>query len=183
MRIIRKSELTTANWAHGTTTQLYIFPESATYKELNFDFRISTATVESETTKFSSLPGVKRTLMVLEGTLELVHKDHHSTILNPLESDSFLGDWETTSGGKVVDFNVMVRDPKLSAQVKPILLGKKRTLDLDSSNISFIYVFKGDIILNGNTNLIKGDSVYFDPGDTVSLLANASSVLIYVTIQ
>lgn len=183
MKLIRKSELTTANWAHGTTTQLYIFPASATYKELNFDYRISTATVEAETTKFSNLKGVKRTLMVLEGTLELEHKGHHSTILNPLETDSFMGDWETNSGGKVTDFNVMVRDEKLNAHVKPILFGKNNTLNLEAENIGFVYLLKGKINLNDLDELVPGDSFHFDSNDVISLKATTNATLIHVTIK
>jgi len=183
MHIIRKSGLTTAKWAHGTTTQLFIFPSSATYKDLNFDYRISTATVEAEKTKFSNLKGVKRTLMVLEGTLELEHVGHHSTILNPLETDTFLGDWETNSGGKVTDFNVMVRDEKINAQVKPILFGKNNTLNLKAENVGFIYLLKGKIKLNEITDLVAGDSFQFDSNDEIILVASSNSTLIHVSIQ
>jgi len=183
MHIIRKSGLTTAKWAHGTTTQLFIFPDSATYKELNFDYRISTATVESETTKFSTLKGVKRTLMVLEGTLELEHVGHHTTILNPMETDTFMGDWETNSGGKVTDFNVMIRDEKLNAQVKPILFGKKNTLSLETEKIGFVYLLKGKMNLNTNTDLEAGDSFQFESTDEINLLAITNCTLIHVIIK
>jgi len=183
MKIILKSELTTANWAHGTTTQLFIFPSSATYKDLNFDYRISTATVESEKTKFSNLKGVKRTLMVLEGTLELEHIGHHSTILNPLETDTFMGDWETNSGGKVTDFNVMIRDENLNAQVKPILFGKKNTLSLETEKIGFVFLLKGKMKLNTDADLEAGDSFQFEAMDEINLLATTNCTLIHVVIK
>jgi environmental stress-induced protein Ves len=118
IHIIRKSELQTNLWAGGTTTELFIFPRPATYKKMDFDFRISTATIEVDKSIFTSLKGVQRTLMVLEGTLELLHKNHYAITLEPFQKDSFRGDWETISRGRAVDFNLMVRDSKLSGHVK-----------------------------------------------------------------
>lgn len=183
IKIIRQASLTTTKWSGGTTTQIFIFPESSDYKKMDFDFRISTATIDVETSTFTPLKGIKRTLMILEGTLELNHKDHHSTILEPLESDIFSGDWETSSGGKAVDFNLMIRNEKLEGYVKPLLLGKKKVISLEASNHALIYIYKGELTINDEDNLVKGDAIYFDSSDKISIFAKTNVTLIHVIIS
>ncbi|MBO4847781.1 MAG: HutD family protein [Clostridia bacterium] len=58
-------ENSTTRWSGGTTTELYIWPKGASYKERRFDFRISTAYCELEESVFTPLPGVKRFLTPL----------------------------------------------------------------------------------------------------------------------
>lgn len=105
--IIRKEDLDTNKWSGGTTTQLFIYPENSSYAAKNFQYRISTATVDIEESTFTKLSGISRSIMVLDGTMELSHKNQHSVTLNKFETDKFEGDWETTSKGKVTDFNLM----------------------------------------------------------------------------
>ncbi|MBL7899782.1 MAG: HutD family protein [Crocinitomicaceae bacterium] len=183
MKIIPFETLKTAEWSGGSTTQLFIYPEKSSYKNMDFDFRISTATIEIPTSKFTSLPGVRRTLMVLEGTLELEHKGHHSTILEKFEKDSFEGDWETTSGGEAEDFNLMIRNPDLNGYVRHVQIGKKKTINLSTSKHGFIFVYKGSVGLNETDVLTKGDSVYFDETDEISITGISNAILIYVIVE
>ena len=104
---IKASDLITSQWSGGTTTQLAIYPQNAEYKERNFQFRISTATVEAEESTFTKLPGVSRKLMILDGEIRIEHSDHHSKTLKKFEQDEFSGDWDTISFGKATDFNLM----------------------------------------------------------------------------
>ena len=108
IEVVRCQEQTTSNWSGGTTTQIAIYPKDAVYSERNFQWRLSSARVETEKSEFTSLPGVRRLIMVLEGTMRLEHAGHHTVTLAPFEQDSFSGDWTTTSFGKVRDFNVML---------------------------------------------------------------------------
>lgn len=94
-------------WSGGTTSQLYIFPEDAQFSEHNFVFRISSATIDVEESSFTSLPSYNRILAILEGNLTLNHVGKPSTQLEKYEHVFFHGSWETTSVGKVRDFNVI----------------------------------------------------------------------------
>ena len=183
IRIIKKSELQTSYWAGGTTTELFIYPEFAIYKKMDFDFRISTATIEIDTSIFSTLKDVQRTLMVLDGTLELTHKDHHTAILKPFEIDSFGGEWQTTSRGKAVDFNLMLRDSNLSGRVKAITIRRKSSNTFDTGKHGIIYFYKGDVAYNNGTELSVGDTVYFNSDDSVTILAKSTVKIVFVTIQ
>lgn len=110
LRIIRKEELSTSSWNGGTTTQLAIYPENASYAERNFKWRISTATVEIEESTFTSLPNITRIIMPLKGQMHLIHEGHRETLLHPFEQDTFMGDWNTKCYGKASDFNLMITE-------------------------------------------------------------------------
>ena len=97
-------------WANGTTTELVKFPPESDFLKRDFIFRISTATVEAEESTFSDFSGLTRILMVLEGSLQLIHEGRYQKYLQPYEQDTFDGSWSTRSKGKVRDFNVMFND-------------------------------------------------------------------------
>lgn len=107
IRIIRKEEQNTGTWAGGTTTQLAIWPPEADYKLRNFEWRMSSARVDLEESPFTSLPGIHRLIMILEGKVHLIHEGHHETTLDAFDQDSFEGSWNTLSRGRCVDFNLM----------------------------------------------------------------------------
>src|SRR6478736_1095979 len=99
MKIIPKSLQQTTEWSGGRTTELAIFPPVALYTNRDFEFRISTATVETETSTFTSLPGYKRLLMILKGELEITHIGEYTKKLATFETDTFDGGWQTSARG------------------------------------------------------------------------------------
>ncbi len=101
----------TAKWSGGTTTELYIYPENSVYANRDFVFRISSATVESDKSVFTKLPGVQRWIAPLNGSFTLTHQGHHKIILEKHQVDRFEGDWDTECQGRARDFNLMVRAP------------------------------------------------------------------------
>ena len=108
IEIIKKNQNKTSTWAGGTTTELYIYPKDSTYIHRNFMWRLSSAKVELEESKFTLLPGINRLIMVIEGELLLFHEGHPDARLKAFEKHSFSGEWNTTSFGKVTDFNLMM---------------------------------------------------------------------------
>jgi environmental stress-induced protein Ves len=100
----------TSTWSGGKTTELFIYPENSLFSERNFDFRISSATIDVENSDFTSLPAHNRLLAILEGKLEIIHEGKYSKVLQQFEIDEFHGSWKTSSIGKVRDFNVIYSD-------------------------------------------------------------------------
>lgn len=145
-------------WSGGTSTQLYIYPEHADYAKRDFIFRISTATVEAETSQFTSLPGTDRIIMPLEGEFTLSHKGHYTVHLKRFETDHFKGDWETSCTGKATDFNLMLRENAKGSMQGSLLSGRKEILLPEGFN--FIYCFSGEIAAEPGENsflLSEGD--------------------------
>ncbi|SMD33267.1 Various environmental stresses-induced protein Ves [Reichenbachiella faecimaris] len=100
----------TITWAKGTSQELFIYPPASDFQKRDFLFRISLATVEAEQSMFTPLPGIQRTLMLLEGKHTLTHEGHHTKKLLPFDQDIFQGDWQTCSRGKATNFNLMCRE-------------------------------------------------------------------------
>ena len=123
---------------------IYI-PTTSNYKDLNFGFRLSRATIDVEESEFTPLPNVSRKLMLLDGELELIHDSHHSKKLKPLQFDTFSGDWSTKSIGKATDFNLMTTgdvDGNYS-----VIKAKKKQFHTYKINHDFtiLYVVKGEL--------------------------------------
>ncbi|MEP1094156.1 MAG: HutD family protein [Cyclobacteriaceae bacterium] len=115
--ILTSNKYRPAKWSGGSTTELFIIPVTAVYKKLDFDFRLSTATIEVETSVFTPLDAISRTLMVLEGRMRLVHEGRHTAELSKNQVDRFDGSWKTTSFGTCTDFNIMTKDSTKGDQV------------------------------------------------------------------
>lgn len=117
MYILRKENQERSTWSGGTTTQLMIWPLDSAYKALNFDWRISTATVEVDHSTFTELPNINRVIMSLDGPLTLVHHENRVD-LKPFESFTFDGGLSTESFNQVTDFNVMTSQQFKSSMTK-----------------------------------------------------------------
>lgn len=106
-KIHRYQNALTSGWLGGTTSQLFIYPSESVFVEKKFDFRISTATIDVEESDFTPLPDYNRLLAVLEGNLEIIHQGKYAKKLTQFENERFHGSWQTSSKGKVRDFNVI----------------------------------------------------------------------------
>lgn len=110
-RIIDQKTYHTQKWAHGETTELCVFPPDS---GKSFRWRVSSATVTKERSTFTVFYGVNRWIMPFDGPLRLKHSNdgqsRFSITINPYETHSFKGDWDTESIGIVRDFNLMLRD-------------------------------------------------------------------------
>lgn len=165
MQIIRKSDIKTSNWSGGTTSELFIFPTTSNYTDLNFGFRLSRATIEVEESVFTPLPNVKRQLMLLDGELELIHEGHHTKKLKPLQFDTFSGDWHTKSIGKATDFNLMTIGN--TEGTYSVMKAKKKQFHTYKINHDFtvFYIAEGSLQFE-DTSVEKGEILNFNgPSD------------------
>ncbi len=164
--IITADKYNTINWSGGTSTQLYIYPETSDYALRNFDFRLSTAKVEVEKSDFTSLPNVSRKIMILDGEIEISHKNHYTKKLKEFDIDEFEGDWQTSSIGVCTDFNLMTRgDTK--GELTSMSLIKDQMTDYPIINKMakiFIYLYSGKISFN-----IDSESHILNRGELLEL--------------
>ena len=172
-KIIKSSSVKASPWSGGSTTELFIYPIPSKYATRNFNFRLSTATVNVEESTFTSLPGITRTLMVLDGEMTLTHKAHHITKLGRFDSDNFKGDWNTSSKGKCSDFNLMTMG-NTKGTVESLHANKgKQVVFSFSDNIQHlvIYVHSGQIKIE-NEAIETGDLVVFeDPNKSIEFIS------------
>lgn len=170
---IKAIDLKPNKWSGGTTTQLAIYPKDSDYKKQNFQFRISTATVETEESTFTKLPGISRKIMILDGKIRIEHKDHYTKILKKFEQDEFSGNWETKSYGKAIDFNLMTTG-NTSGELKAISISKSTNITLQkNTDCHALYIFSGKIELIANDKRL-----YLHSGDIVLLLLEKDELCI-----
>ncbi len=170
IEVIRSSEQKVSTWSGGTTTELYIYPKEALYSERNFMFRISSAKVELEESNFTSLPGIDRKIMILDGELKLVHENHYEKNLGLFDKDSFKGDWTTRSFGKVTDFNLMTNSD---------CCGDIKHLKVSGNNFVEIGNIETDIEFNNITYAIYclGESISAEIDD-IEITLNKEDLLV-----
>lgn len=169
-------------WSGGTTTELFIYPEGATYEDRNFKFRLSTATVESETSEFTPLAGVKRTLMVLHGELSLKHEGQYEKQLMLLQKDQFDGGWKTSSSGICIDFNLMCRGNTSGSLVGFNLKKKEKKVITYTGALNFLYVHQGCIEVNRST-YYTGALIQMKKAGQFPLKASESTILVLIQLK
>ena len=161
-------------WANGTTTELIKYPTDSDFLKRDFIFRISTATVEAEESTFSDFSGLTRILMILEGSLTLIHEGRYQKDLNPYDQDTFDGSWSTRSIGKVRDFNVMFNE-----QAK----GELRAFQLQSEQTEILEISQKRIILFVHTGQYSIGEQLLETGSVLDIEENDSTFLLLKCIE
>jgi len=188
--IIDSRRFQTKLWSGGTTTQLYIFPLTADYKERNFKFRLSTATVETNKSDFTLLNGISRKLMVLTGEITISHEGHYTKQLNKFDVDYFDGGWKTSSIGKCTDLNLMTAG-KTTGELTAIFIEKEQHINWkikENCDWLFIYPYSGKIRIEINriiTIISKGDLLILrNPAiRSLEITGNEYSELVFTEIK
>lgn len=106
--VYKDEDFRTSEWSGGTTTEMLIYPEGSVYKDKDFSWRISSATVELDESDFTPLLGVNRFITTLNGKLKLTHDYKEYIELESFEIYEFSGGIDTHSYGRVKDFNLMI---------------------------------------------------------------------------
>ena len=161
--VLTSQDYKTSEWSGGSTTQLFISPANTSYAERNFDFRLSSAKVEVAESTFSTLSGVNRKLMLLDGELTVNHslsrlfigKTHYSKTLQKYEVDTFNGDWNTTAKGICTDFNLMTTGNQTSELSHIQLLANhyKKLIVEENYHTVCLYLHSGSIYVEINNKL------------------------------
>ena len=169
--LITPKERSVNRWSGGTTEELYIYPTSAKYAKMNFDFRVSIATIEVEKSTFTPLPKVSRTTLILDGEIELKHEGQYSKALKKFESDSYDGSWETTSVGTCTDFNLMTRG-KTTGKVETSNLEDGQQIICPKGEHLIIYALSGRTAV-----VVKNDAHMLEEGCVLVLEKSSFPVI------
>jgi environmental stress-induced protein Ves len=176
--IINSSEYKTTKWSGGTTTELFIFPQTANYRSKIFDFRISSATVEDEKSDFTVLPNILRKLMILEGEITIMHKNKYTKKLHKFDVDCFEGSWETSSVGKCTDFNVMTKNNIIS-DLSSVVCAKNQMVNIEN-NENFDWLF---MYLNLGTVNFQNQNTVMRTGDFLAIQMNKNEKVLFTGVE
>lgn len=137
-KILRASSHRQMAWKNGggTTTEIAIEPQGTGLND--FEWRVSMARLDAPG-PFSSFPGIDRLLLILEGQIDLTI-DGRSTSLTPAEAAvHFPGEARVSAdlprsseGGfeRALDFNVMVRRRKASAELRRLQFERSASVSI-----------------------------------------------------
>lgn len=189
-RLLKPEDFITTNWSGGTTTQLFIFPPTADYQKRDFDFRISTAKVAVKKSDFTSLPGVSRKIMILEGEITIKHENRYVRQLKKFDTDEFEGDWKTSAIGTCTDFNVMTKN-RIKSEVSGLVIAQNGLIDYkieDSWNWLFVYGVSGKVRIKKGNEILYLEAgnllIIRDIADKLFQLAGESKgELVFVKIK
>jgi environmental stress-induced protein Ves len=145
MEIIKSYK--TNNWSGGKTTEMFIYPTNSNYADRNFDFRISSATVEVEESEFTDLMGFHRLLTIIDGQLELYVNNETPFVLEKDVSFWFSGSDKVKSRGIVRDFNVIFSN-KYEVQWRQIKEDEFMKTQLNQGDFLFYFLIKGNVKMN-----------------------------------
>jgi len=134
-----------------------------------------------EKSSFTPLPGVQRIIMPLDGELKLHHLGQRKLVLHPFEQDSFPGDWQTESEGKVQDYNVMCQ-ARAEANLEYFSLEAGEKLEISNNEMKsgsillFCYRGKVGITTSEEYQLINEESllIQFEDDELMNLDLEAS---------
>lgn len=156
-RIIKPEHFNSTVWSGGISREILIFPPDAEYGPRNFQYRVSTAVVESRESVFTDLPDYNRFIIPLSGelTLTIDQKRHH---LAPFSILAFDGAAKTSSlsGPNLTDLNLMVRKG-YSADIKVVYYEDLMEMDLENDQLIV------RIQLDGNQNFDSIQDAVFKP--------------------
>ena len=143
--LLKSNDFQVSNWSGGKTKQLYLSPPTGHYGKRNFDYRLSTATVEAAESVFSDLSGFHRILMSLDHPLRLLNASRQEeTVLAPFTPYFFEGSDSITSRGTCTDFNLIYSD---HYQGQMLAISDREELSQDEA-IQFIYALS-DLMVTG----------------------------------
>ena len=184
-RIFREPDFHVTSWSGGKTKELFISPADSSYGRRDFDIRISSATVETEESLFTNLPGIDRLLIVLKGNIRISHGDEPFHDLPPFQGDSFTGEEVTRSRGRCIDFNVMVRRGSCRSLEHCVLSRFPASVEGTGGKL-FLYAARGtfEIKSGSETEILKaGELFYAENAKTFYAHAVEPGTLIQLSIS
>ena len=180
MRHLRPADYTVSDWSGGRTVQLSIGPAGERYADRKFLWRISSATVELETSEFTALPDYERLIAPIRGEMILSHNGGEEILLRPFDVHRFDGADLTISKGKCTDFNLMLRKGCVTGEMRSIRLGsgeqQRITPEMPGDTV-LLYLAEGNARVRAVGGAVNGE--LSEPGELPELtLAAGESVVL-----
>ena len=151
-----KDDFNTSVWQGGKTTELLILPTGASYKERNFIARLSSATIESSSSEFTILDGIKRFITPITYPFLLESDIKKTFLLKPFEVYEFSGSEKTVSYGMSQDFNLMLNTKKTDGYMKSITNKKEVNIDVENNTMLWFFTpYSLDLTINAYSKQMK----------------------------
>jgi environmental stress-induced protein Ves len=159
LRLIKANDMKRMSWKNGggETLEVAIHPPTSSIAQLDFDWRVSIATVASDG-PFSKFPGFDRKLVVWKGDGLRVN----GIVREAMKPFTFRGGDATDLSlvnGAVKDFGVITRDSAFESALTIQVLNENDEATVQASDETFILCTRGELRIDG---------FYLNPGDVVN---------------
>ena len=145
-KLLKMIDYKTSEWSGGKTSEIFIWPPDGNYSSREFDWRLSSATVEIPESDFTVLDGFDRYITVLDGELNLSHEDGVNHIIKGNKVYGFSGAAKTHSVGKAIDFNfINKRGRKCEMTRKEVEKGQAIKLEISNGGFLGVYIVEGEV--------------------------------------
>jgi environmental stress-induced protein Ves len=173
------------DWSGGTSTQLVIYPSESDLLKQNFEFRISTASIDVEESQFTQFFLHKRIICSLLNPITLIHSDIQPFCLTPLVPYSFDGGMTTKCVGKTIDFNVIFND-SWDASIKVYQIDSMIDMAYiqSYSDLTYFFQVQGESFINAIL-LEESELLLFKeiPDDFNLKIVNKDSLLVCIKLK
>lgn len=165
-----------SRWSGGQTAEIALWPPETSYASRDFLWRLSSASVECESSVFTSLPDYNRIIALLGGelTLDVAGETVPLALCQPY---CFDGGTPVTSRGRAVDFNLMLRKNLCEGDMRPLQAGEYTLLGRSGWKNSVHLLYAADPVTvywaGGGCVLPAGSclKVTLDPGESQRMTA------------
>ena len=145
-KLLKMIDHKTTEWSGGKTSEIFIWPKDGSYSTREFDWRLSSATVEVPESDFTSLEGFDRYITVLEGELNLSHEDGVDHLINGNKVYGFNGGAKTHSFGKAIDFNLIYKSEMKCKMTRKVLeKGENVLLEIFYGGFLGVHIVSGEV--------------------------------------
>lgn len=145
-RLVKMLDHKTTEWSGGKTSEIFIWPPYGNYSTREFDWRLSSATVEAPESDFTVLGGFDRYITVLNGELNLSHEDGVNHLINGNKVYGFNGGAKTHSFGKAIDFNLIYKsEMKCKMDRKVLEKGENVLLKISNGGFMGVHLVSGEV--------------------------------------
>lgn len=143
MHHISPDQYIVSRWSGGITRQIAIAPSGAAYGERSFLWRVSSATVDLDTSVFTPLPDYRRWITTLDGSVTLTHDGGAPIRLTPFDIHQFDGGSRTCSQGRCTDFNLMLRKGSCCGSLRAVRFSAagRQTVCAPEFSVSTVLVY------------------------------------------
>ena len=173
------------DWSGGTSTQLVIYPSESDLLKQNFEFRISTASIDVEESQFTQFFLHKRIICSLQNPITLIHSEIQPFYLTPLVPYSFDRGMTTKCIGKTIDFNVIFND-SWDASIKVYQIDSMIDMAYiqSYSDLTYFFQVQGESFINAIL-LEESELMLFKeiPDDFNLKIVNKDSLLVCIKLK
>lgn len=180
--VIKKTEFKSMKWKNGqgVTTQIAIFPETASIEKNDFTYRLSSAPIEKDG-MFSEFPKKRRLLVPIKGAgFEL-----NENVYEKFEIADFSGEQKTMCSllkGPVVDFGVIFDESKVKTQARVLNLKAEMQFTLDTNAEYFLTVLSGELKNEGQL-LSELETLHYQNENICHLMPVKNCILFYLRLE